>query len=71
MMEPVLEKIAANHGEKVKVVKINVDEEPELAARFDIVSIPSLIVFKKGEKVDMQVGAVSESVLERFLEKYI
>jgi len=71
MMEPVLEKIAGNHGEKIRIVKINVDEEPDLAARYNIVSIPSLLVFDRGEKVDMQVGAVSEAVLDEFLQKYL
>jgi len=71
MMEPVLEKIAENHGEKIRIVKINVDEEPELAARYNIVSIPSLLVFNGGDHVDMQVGAVPEAVLEKFLEKHL
>ena len=71
MMEPVLEKLAEDHAGKVKIAKINVDEEPELSSQFNIVSIPSLIVFQGGEQVNMQVGVVSQQALEGLLESYL
>ena len=56
MVAPVVEEIAAEHPE-IKVVKVNVDEQMELASRFRIVSIPTLIVMKNGEVVNQCVGA--------------
>ena len=54
--QPVLEEIAAELDGKAKVCKVNVDEEEELAMRFGIASIPTLMVFKNGECTDTQVG---------------
>lgn len=63
MMSPVVDEIA-DEEEDVKVCKVNVDEEPELAARFGIMSIPTLLVFDNGEVVGKSVGAVpKENVL--------
>lgn len=56
MVSPIVDQIATEHPE-YKVVKINVDEQPELAAKFDVMSIPSLIVIKNGEVVNQAVGA--------------
>ncbi len=56
MVIPVVEKIAEEYPE-YKVVKVNVDEEPELAAQFGVMSIPSLMVFKNGEVINKSVGA--------------
>ena len=71
LMEPILERLSSDHGGKVKVVKINVDEESELAAQFNIVSIPSLIIFSRGEKVNMQVGVVAQAALEKMINEYL
>jgi thioredoxin 1 len=71
MMEPVLEKLSSAHDGKIKFVKINVDDESELAVQFNIVSIPSLLLFDEGEMKKMHVGAASQSVLESFLKEYI
>jgi len=56
MVAPVLEEIAGERSD-IKVVKINVDEEMELAAQFRVASIPTLLVFKKGQVVNQSVGA--------------
>ena len=71
MMEPILEQLASDHEGKVKVVKINVDEEAELAAQFEIVSIPSLLIFNRGEMVNIHVGVVSQVALRKMLEGYL
>jgi thioredoxin 1 len=71
MMEPVLEKLLSVHDGKIKIVKINVDDEAELAVKFNIVSIPSLLLFEKGEMKKMHVGAASQAVLEKFLKEYL
>ena len=64
MMEPVVESLAEQYDGKLKVGKINVDEEPNLAAQYGIMSIPSFLVFHKGELVGQTVGAVQPQVLE-------
>ena len=71
MMEPILDQIAEEHGENVKIAKVDVDEEPELATQFNIVSIPSLLVFHKGEKVGGHTGVVSQSVLNGMIKDYL
>jgi thioredoxin 2 len=64
MIAPVLADIAARHAGKVKVVKVNVDDEPALAARFDARSIPLLVVLDGGREVDRIVGALPRPALE-------
>ena len=63
MMEPVLSEIAAEHGERVLVAKLNVDENPGVAARFDILSIPTLLVFADGDVAKKIVGARPKKAL--------
>lgn len=64
MVAPVLSEIAEENEGKLKVGKVNVDEQPELARQFGIMSIPTLMVFKGGEKVNQLVGAVpKDSIL--------
>jgi thioredoxin 1 len=57
MVGPVLEKLAADHPDKVTVVKVNVDQNPELAGRFRVMSIPTVIMFKGGQLHKQLVGA--------------
>lgn len=66
MMGPVLDELAAKHGE-VKVAKVNVDEQPELATKFNIDAIPALIVFKQGKAVAQTVGVQPIENLEQML----
>lgn len=71
MIAPALAKLAENHEGELKVGKVNVDEQPELADKFSISSIPTLVVFKDGKMVNQRVGAVSLAVLESFVAEYI
>ena len=71
MMEPVIEKLAGAYDGKLKVGKVNVDEEGELAERYGIVSIPSFLIFHKGEMVNKVVGAVPERKLEEAFAEYV
>jgi thioredoxin 1 len=71
MVAPVVEEIAQQYGGQVKVVKVNTDENSETATKYAIRSIPTLMIFKGGQKVDVVVGAVPKSTLANTLEKYL
>ncbi|ADI65116.1 thioredoxin ['Nostoc azollae' 0708] len=71
MVAPVVEEIAAQYEGQLKVVKVNTDENPQVAGKYGIRSIPTLMIFKGGQKVDMVVGAVPKSTLSTTLEKYL
>ena len=70
-LTPILEQIAAEHSEKVDVVKINVDDNPGIAAKFGITSIPAVYVFKDGEHVATSFGAKPKPVLEKEFAAYL
>lgn len=69
MLGPALDEIAAEQAGRVKVAKVNVDDSPELAARFGIQSIPTLVYFAGGQVQDQIVGAVSKRTILAKLEK--
>ena len=71
MVAPVVEEIAEQYEGKVKVVKLNTDENPQVASQYGIRSIPTLMIFKGGQRVDMVVGAVPKTTLANTLEKYL
>ncbi len=64
---PALDKISEEHGDKVKIAKVNIDEEQGLAAKYGIVSIPMLIMFENGEPPASAIGAMPKGSLERAL----
>ncbi|MCK5214567.1 MAG: thioredoxin [Candidatus Omnitrophica bacterium] len=66
MISPIVDEVASELEGKIKVAKVNVDEAQELAGKFNIMSIPTLLIFKQGEAVDQIVGAVGK---EQLLEK--
>ena len=68
MIGPVVEELAGEYDGKAIIGKINVDENPDLSAKFGVRSIPTLLVFKGGEIVDKQIGAVPKGVLAQKLE---
>ncbi len=68
---PILEEVSKEFGDKVKICKINVDESPAIAANYEIRSIPTLFLFKDGEKVDAKVGFNSQATLEGWLNTYL
>lgn len=67
MIGPVVEELAGEYEGKAVVGKVDVDSNPEVSAKFGIRSIPTLLVFKGGEIVDKQIGAVPKAVLEQKL----
>ena len=68
MVAPVLEEIAAEHADKLTIAKVNIDENPEIARRYQIMSIPTMSVFQGGEVVKSIVGAKPKAALLRDLE---
>ena len=67
MIAPALEEIAGAMGDKVKIVKLNVDENPGTAAKYGIMSIPTLMIFKNGQLASRQIGAQPRQKLEQWI----
>ena len=67
MIAPALEEISKPLGDKVKILKLNVDENPGTAAKFGIMSIPTLMLFKDGKLASRQVGAAPKQKLEQWI----
>jgi thioredoxin 1 len=71
MIGPALEELAAEFAGRAKIAKLNVDADPELAARYGVSSIPSLIVFRGGKVVEQRLGAAPKTELARFLSAHV
>ena len=71
MVAPVVEEIAKEYEGKLKVCKLNVDEAPEAASQYGIMSIPTLAVFKNGQVVEKVIGAVPKTTLEEKIKPHI
>ena len=69
MVSPVIEKLAGKYSGKVKVVKVNVDDNQELAMKFNVMSIPTIMIFKDGKAVDQAIGAAPSEFYEKLLVK--
>lgn len=67
MIAPALEEISAELDGKVKIAKVNIDENPELAAQYGVRSIPTLVLFRNGEVADMKVGAAPKTALSAWI----
>ncbi|MFO7690980.1 MAG: thioredoxin [Cryobacterium sp.] len=70
-VSPILDQIAAENSDKLDIVKLNVDEHPALAAKYQITSIPAMKVFQKGEVVKTVIGAKPKPALEKDLADYL
>ncbi|MFN7709570.1 MAG: thioredoxin [Holosporales bacterium] len=70
-LDPILNRVIESFKGAVKLVKINVDQEPQLAAQFRIQSIPTVVIFKNGQPVDGFQGLVSESALQQVIERHV
>ncbi|MBB6282775.1 thioredoxin [Geobacillus subterraneus] len=71
MIAPVLEELDQEMGDKVKIVKVNVDENQETASKFGVMSIPTLLVFKNGELVDKAIGYQPKEALVQLVGKHM
>ena len=70
MIAPVLEELDQELGGQVKIAKVNVDDNPQTAEKFRVMSIPTLILFKNGEPVDKVVGFNSKDMLKDFISRH-
>lgn len=68
IVSPIIEEIGTEHAEKLKVVKINVDENQELAEKYNVMSIPTLLVFKGGKKAAELIGAAPKATIMTHVE---
>ena len=66
---PIVEELAPSYQGKAVITKMNVDENPQVAQRFGVTSIPTLMMFKDGKLVDRAVGAMPKSELQKFIDK--
>ncbi|MGE5472652.1 MAG: thioredoxin [Ignavibacteriales bacterium] len=71
MLGPIIDELAEDFEGKAKVAKVNVDEQKDLALKFQIMSIPAIIVFKNGEMIEKMVGLRNKEALETTLNKYL
>ncbi len=71
MMAPLVKDLAQKYDGKLKVGKINVDENPEISMKYKVMSIPTFIFFRKGEKKDSITGAVSRNDLDRAVQQIL
>ncbi|OTQ71456.1 thioredoxin [Gilliamella apis] len=68
MVAPILEEIAQEYGDKIIIAKLNVEQNPSIAPKFGIRGIPTLLIFKNGQVVATQVGALSKALLKAFID---
>jgi len=71
MVAPIIEELAKEYENKIKVGKIDIDENPKTPTHYSVMSIPTLIFFKKGRAVDQSVGALSKAELKKKIEENI
>jgi thioredoxin 1 len=71
MVAPVIKELARDYAGKILFGKLNVDENPEVSAQYQIMSIPTLLVFKNGKLVDKIVGAMPRQMLEPKITRYL
>jgi thioredoxin 1 len=71
MIAPILDEIASENAGKLRVVMVNVDDNPDVARRFDVMSIPTLIVFKDGQPAKRMIGAKGKGQLLQELDEFI
>jgi len=71
MIAPILDELAEEYGERVKIAKLNIDENPETPPKYGIRGIPTLMLFKGGSVEATKVGAVSKSQLAEFIESNV
>eukprot|EP00798_Chlamydomonas_sp_ICE-L_P016185 gene16185-22346_t len=71
MIAPIVDELAAEYGDKLKCTKLNTDESPQVATDYGIRSIPTVMIFKGGKKMDTIIGAVPKATLAQTIDKYM
>lgn len=71
MIAPILDEVSSEYGDKIKIAKVNVDENPLTPPKYGIRGIPTLMLFKNGQLVDTKVGALSKSQLTVFIDSHL
>ncbi len=71
MVHPILDKISNEYDGKIKIAKVNVDQAGDIAGQYNIISIPTLLLFKDGQVVNQQVGAGSQQAIEGLFKDYL
>ncbi len=71
MQSPILKEVAAELGDKVRVIKIDVDDNNQIASRYNVQSVPTIIIFKNGKLVWRQSGVISRSQLKSILSQNV
>lgn len=71
MVSPILEELAADYQGKIKFVKVNVDNAGELASQYNVMSIPTLILFNKGQVVDQKIGAANKDSYRTMIDRVL
>ena len=68
---PILDELATDMGDKLTIAKVNVDNNQDIAVKFSVMSIPTMLVFKNGEMVDKVVGAIPKDQIKTMVEKHL
>lgn len=71
LMSPVIEKIAAQYGDRLKIVKMEVDPNPQTVAAYNVQGVPALLLFHTGQLLEMSEGAINQQKLESFLAPHL
>jgi len=71
LLGPIVDEFAKTHGDRVKVVKLNIEENPKIPSGFGIRGIPTMMLFKNGELMDTKVGVVQKPALEQWVESLL
>jgi thioredoxin 1 len=71
MLTPILDEVAGSLAGKVKIGKVNVDDNPQIASRYSIISIPTMLFIKSGSVIDQHVGLLAKDALKSKIEKFI
>jgi thioredoxin 1 len=71
MMSPVIDKIAENLNGKLKVMKLDTDDSPEIATKYQIMGVPTLIIFKEGQPIAKNVGYLNEQNMNAFVKQHV
>jgi thioredoxin 1 len=71
MIAPILDEVADDYKGRLKIAKLNIDENPDVSSKYGVKSIPTMIIFKDGKEVDRLVGAMPENMIRQRVEEWV